>query len=641
MTEGVRLTLLDPQRKRQEVSQRDRDIVADLRQALVSRIGNDRFDVWFQDQADFEYHDNRFTIFVHNEFRLDQVRRTFGQELREVTREVLGVPTSLSWQVRSPESRREETVSGSSDSAAAPSAAAPPAAAPSAAGQMSSTSELEAESLEVIKPNPGFQNSDASRIGSSDGEVESLNGFQPSIFSLSQRNPSCQVATGVGSGDSIRSGKGSSLGFEGKGSNQLVLQQDDLTRSSGNTSLLQVETYQEVETCGLPSADNQLIKMEEPNRERATTQIQAASVQRRPQVTLPTESTSVKSEPTATQQRFRNFVRSESTELAFTAAAMIPRQLGQVSPLFLHGPTGSGKTHLLRSIITDVRQLLRKRSVLLSAEQFTSSFLSALHGHGLPSFRRKHRNVDLLLIDDVQFFVGKRATLIELFHTIDALTHAGKQIVLTSDRPPNELNGLGAEIVARLSAGLVCPMDYTTGEDRIQLIESVAFQCGLSLERSVLEVLAQELPGDARLIRGALNRLKTYRQATGLSLNADQSRRVLGDLFQANQRPISIGDIERAVCEVFGVNGKQLRSDRKSKAVSQPRMLAMWLARKHTRAAYSEIGEYFGGRSHSTVISANNKVKRWVNTNEDIQVAFGNSSVSDAIRRIETSLRAM
>lgn len=339
--------------------------------------------------------------------------------------------------------------------------------------------------------------------------------------------------------------------------------------------------------------------------------------------------------------RFDNFVSGEHCQLAYTASSHVPARLGEVSPLFLYGPTGVGKTHLLQAINTEVRRTSRARCVMLTAEQFTSGFLEALHGRGLPSFRRKYRNTDLLILDDIQFFVGKRATLVELFYTVDALVQSGRQIVLASDRPPNELNGVGSEIIARLSAGLICSMEYPTGDTKQRLVRQVALQRGELLSDDVVSLIANELPGDARRIKGAINRLVAIRKFTGEDVTTERVRRELSDLFQANQRPLGMSDIERAVCEVFGVEGKLLRSDRKTRTVSQPRMLAMWLARKHTKAAFSEIGEYFGGRSHSTVISAHNKVERWVGDNTAIEVACGEANVHDAIRRIETTLRAV
>ncbi len=334
------------------------------------------------------------------------------------------------------------------------------------------------------------------------------------------------------------------------------------------------------------------------------------------------------------------FVVGDGNRIAFTAATQTPQRLGAVTPLFIYGPAGCGKTHLLQGICHAVRHSGRTRRVLmLSAEQFTTHFLEALQGSGLPMFRRKHRALDLLLIDDVQFFAGKRATLVELQHTIDALLREGRQLVLAADRPPAELCNLGPELTARMSGGLVCGLELPDNEMRLGIARQLAKRRGMNVPEDVLKLLAAELQGDARQISGALNRLQATSQALDAPITLRMAETALEDLFRSTRRVVRIPDIERAVCEVFGLEAKALQSNRKSKTISHPRMLAMWLARKYTRAAFSEIGTYFGRRSHSTVISAQKKVTTWVSSGNTIQLAHTYCNVDDAIRRIEARLR--
>lgn len=339
--------------------------------------------------------------------------------------------------------------------------------------------------------------------------------------------------------------------------------------------------------------------------------------------------------------RLSQFVVGDGNRVAHTAAQMVIERPGGVSPLFLFGPTGSGKTHLLEGIWSAVRSGRDRRRVLyLTAEQFTSMFVDALKGSGLPSFRYKYRHVDLLLLDDVQFFLGKRATLVELQNTIDALLRGQRQLVLAADRSPAELTRFGPELAARFTGGLVCGMEAADRETRLQILRRFASRMETHIPSDVLDELARNLEGDARKLAGALNHLEATSRAYNRQIDVALARSALVDTFRATQRVVRLNDIDRAVCEVFGLESQSLQSPRKARTISQPRALAMWLARKHTRAAYAEIGEYFGNRSHSTVISAQKQVSRWVSANQAVRMAHGNCDVQEAIRRVESHMRA-
>jgi chromosomal replication initiator protein len=335
-----------------------------------------------------------------------------------------------------------------------------------------------------------------------------------------------------------------------------------------------------------------------------------------------------------------SFCVGTGNRVAFTSAESIVKRPGVVSPLFLYGPPGSGKSHLLEAICAAVRDQSRTvRALLLSAEQYTCHFLEALQGSGLPNFRRKCRDVDLLAIDDIQFFANKKATLVEFQHTLDALARQGHQLVLTADRAPAELSILGSEIITRLTGGLVCGIECADYETRLAITRQFVQRDQLQVPDEVMRLIAEETSGDARQVRGALNRLRATGEALDQPITIDLARGTLPDIFASAQRMVRLPDVERAVCEVFGIESKALRDGNKTKAVSQPRMLAMWLARKYTRAAFSEIGAYFGRRSHSTVISAQRKVNSWVAHGAKLQLGRTDWQVDDAIRRIETKLR--
>jgi len=335
------------------------------------------------------------------------------------------------------------------------------------------------------------------------------------------------------------------------------------------------------------------------------------------------------------------FVVGPGNEYAFHAARMTASGRQQASPLLLWGPTGVGKTHLLRAIQREYRrQLPRNTSIYLTAEQFTTSFIEAIRGSGLPSFRQKCRGAQLLLIDDVHFFVGKQRTLEELRYTIDTILADGRQVVLASDRSAADLRALGQELSSRLASGLACEMDLPDYATRLGIVRQLAAQIGLSIEDDVAALVATHICAGARELRGALHRLHTISMAYDEPVTRELAERALVELARYGSRPVKLADVEKAVCEVFGIEPADLRSDRKSRATHEPRMLAMWLARKYTRAAWSEIGHYFGRRSHSTVISAHRRVERLISSQGCIGLNDRPCGVEEAIRRLEAVLRS-
>lgn len=352
-------------------------------------------------------------------------------------------------------------------------------------------------------------------------------------------------------------------------------------------------------------------------------------------------STEEEKPPAARQLRasLKTFVVSEATRLAYTAIDSVPNRLGCVNPIMVHGPTGCGKSHLLSGLAASVRQQ-RKRVVMLSAEEFTTWFLGALNERSLPSFRYKHRNVDLLIVDDIQFFAGKRATIVEFKQTIDAIGKANRQIVLAGDRPPQEMTELGPEIQNRLVGGLPLAMGYADEASRRKILQQWAADRYLAMGGDAIDLLAERASGDVRQLRGALNRVEAMQDAFGRVLSMDEMERLAADCFPPSRPSISLPEIEKAVCRVFGLQQQVLQSGARTKVVSQPRMLAMWLARKYTRAAFSEIGAWFGNRSHSTVISAERKVDNWRKESSRVRLGHGDCPVDDAIQRVVSELGA-
>ncbi|MGD9721647.1 MAG: chromosomal replication initiator protein DnaA [Pirellulales bacterium] len=337
-----------------------------------------------------------------------------------------------------------------------------------------------------------------------------------------------------------------------------------------------------------------------------------------------------------------SFVLGSSNCVAYKTAQVTAQQPGTYNPLLIHGGTGTGKTHLLEAICSEFRRLRpRARTLYLSAEQFTSEFLQALHGSGLPNFRRKYRGLELLVIDDVHFFANKKTTLGELLYTAETLLRAGRQLVFAADRPPAQLKMLGHELTARLSGGMVCRLDPAEYSTRLGIVRQFAARMALTVPADVEAYIASHFTTQSRELAGALKRLQATSMALQKPLTLALAEEALTELIDHHSRAVNLADIERAVCDEFGLSPASLQSAGKGRCVSQPRMLAMFLARKHTRAPLSEIGAYFGRRSHSTVILAQKKVAQWM---AGTGVAQGQRAapavnLEEMIRRVEQRLR--
>ena len=342
------------------------------------------------------------------------------------------------------------------------------------------------------------------------------------------------------------------------------------------------------------------------------------------------------------KRRFANladFEVGDGNKLAFSSAELVLSNLGEFSPFFLTGPCGVGKTHLLEGIWRTIRRRRLGRAVYLSAEQFTTQFLQALRGSGLPSFRRKYRDVDTLILDDVQFFAGKNATIVEFLHTLETLTRQRRQVILAADCSLADLAGLGNEIATRISAGLVCPVQKLDEGTRHGVLKRLVRSRNWDISESVLKVLAEKSIGDGRMLQGVVNQLWATSLATGKPICPRLANDVAEKFFPQNRQQIRLSDIERVVCDIFRIDAKQLQSNRRTRNVSHPRMLAMWLARKHTRAALTEISEYFGRRSHSTVVAAQHTVDEWIETGGKVYCANQSCDARELANKLEGILK--
>lgn len=364
------------------------------------------------------------------------------------------------------------------------------------------------------------------------------------------------------------------------------------------------------------------------------------------QVTEPVSRSSGSHQPGFARGRrlaeLNDFIAGPQTELALTAARQVASgQATMFNPLYIHGPVGSGKTHLLEGI---VRQLKRNNpntnAMLLTSEAFANYFTQALRDRSLPSFRQRFRGVDVLLVDDVEFFESKRVFQEEFLHTFAELVDHGRQVVLTGSRHPRLLTKLGDELATRFLSGLVCRLDVPDAKTRLTIVQAKAARMSGEFAVEALEYVASRFQSNVRELEGALNCLQTYHSMTNKKVTLAAARQILADLERDCLRIVRLADIERVICSVFGVKPKDLQSESRARTVSQPRMLAMFLARKHTQSAYTEIGQHFGGRNHSTVMSAERKVQQWLEENSTIQVASQTWTIGEILSTIEQQLLA-
>jgi chromosomal replication initiator protein len=313
---------------------------------------------------------------------------------------------------------------------------------------------------------------------------------------------------------------------------------------------------------------------------------------------------------------FENFVVGKPNELAHAAARRVAEACaGRVhtvpfNPLFLYGGVGLGKTHLMHAIAWHVRMNAPRRKVIyLSAEKFMYQFIRALRFRSTMDFKDEFRSVDLLMIDDVQFISGKDSTQEEFFHTFNALVDQNRQIVISADKSPSDLEGLEERMRSRLGWGLVADIHPTTYELRLGILQSKAEQSGLRLPQKVMEFLAHKIVSNVRELEGALNRITAQMQLVGRDITLETAQELLRDLLRANERRVTIDEIQRRVAEHFNIKMAEMTSSRRARIVARPRQVAMYLAKQLTSRSLPEIGRKFGGRDHTTVMHAVRKIE--------------------------------
>lgn len=317
---------------------------------------------------------------------------------------------------------------------------------------------------------------------------------------------------------------------------------------------------------------------------------------------------------------FENFIKGPSNQFAFAAAqAVAANPSGAYNPLFIYGPSGLGKTHLLNAIQFEIKKNHPDFNIVyVDCEMFTNETISAIKTATMEQFRQKYRKADVLLIDDIQFLAGKESTQEEFFHTFNCLYEAGKQIVVTSDRPPKEMKRLNDRLCSRLEGGLLADVQPPDLETRTAIIRTKAAQFGMVLSEEVVQYIAENITSNVRQLEGVVKRLTAYRDILDDTITVDSVKRAIKDVIRTGTYIPTPDVIIEESARSFQLSGADLRGQSRNKKTAMARQIAMYLMRNLTNLPLKEIGEEFGGRNHATVLSSIRKVEELLKSDPEI-----------------------
>ncbi len=321
--------------------------------------------------------------------------------------------------------------------------------------------------------------------------------------------------------------------------------------------------------------------------------------------------------------RFDNFMVGESNELAFTAAKKICVESAHYNPLFIYGPVGMGKTHLLNAIGLEVKNV--KKAMFISSERFMYHFVRSIKSNEMVKFKDFFRMANIFIIDDIQFLSGKEAMQEEFFHTFNALIERGSQIVISSSKSPTELDRIQERIKSRMSGGLVIDIQPPNFDLKIKILKSkfqeikLNFKENYDLDNEVFEFLASEVTSSIRELVGALNRVLAFSKINTKSPTIHECKKILKDFINSNNKSINVEFIQNIVASYFNLNMQEMLSPRRSRSLARPRQIAMYLAKHHTTNSLPDIGRKFSNRDHTTVIHAVKKIDELIKKDNEIR----------------------
>lgn len=341
-----------------------------------------------------------------------------------------------------------------------------------------------------------------------------------------------------------------------------------------------------------------------------------------------------------TRYSLTRFVVGSANRVAHAAVtAFLDDPRAAHSPLFLHGGIGLGKTHLLKAIALGVEERYRHlKTVYTSCEGFTNEFVEAMRAGRPSGFRRKFRQLDILIVDDVQFLCNKRATQEEFFHTLNALEARGAKVVLSCDVHPRRLSKIGEELKSRFVSGVVAKLETPSLELRRQLLREKGTARGIELRPAVIDFLAEKLCGSICELEGAINYLEHYQETLATGLDVATVRTALAEILRHSVPVLRVPEVAKRFCELFDVNPKLLTARGRGRSITHPRMLFLYLARRYTQATYSEIGAFAGGLKHSTVIAAEHRILTKISQDGEIVLGERPWKARDAVEAFEREL---
>ena len=318
---------------------------------------------------------------------------------------------------------------------------------------------------------------------------------------------------------------------------------------------------------------------------------------------------------------FDNFIIGASNQFAHAACVAVANQPGDhYNPLFIYGGVGLGKTHLVNAIgHHSVTQRPNLKVVYLSSESFMNELIASLRRDRMDEFKRKFRNVDILILDDVQFIAGKERTQEEFFHTFNSLYDSHKQIVITSDKFPKEIPGIEDRLRNRFEWGLIADIQPPDMETRVAILQKKAEVEGVQLPHDVAIFLASNIDSNVRELEGSLTRLGAFSSLTKATITIDLTKELLRNTLKGAQRDITVENIQKTICDYFNIRLGDLKAKRRTQNIALPRQVAMYLCRKYTETSFPAIGDKFGGRDHSTVIHASKTIERKIKEDPQMQ----------------------
>ena len=333
---------------------------------------------------------------------------------------------------------------------------------------------------------------------------------------------------------------------------------------------------------------------------------------------------------------FDNFIKGDNNQLARAAGIAISDNPGHTSfnPLFIYGGVGLGKTHLMQAIGNEIlKKESSKKVIYLSADIFTVEFVEAIQADTVNEFANRYKKMDVLIIDDIQFLIGREKTQDLFFQIFNMLHQSGKQIILSSDKPPKELKGLNERLVSRFQWGLTADIQPPDFETRIAILKNKSSNYGISLSHEIIEYIAYNITSNIRELEGCLIKLLANSSLNEKEINFELVKKTVKEIATNRPSNISIDQITKVVCEYYGVEENKVREKNRKKEIVLARQVAMYLAKKLTNASLKTIGLHFGGRDHSTVIHAQNSIDELIQTNKSVK-----EEVNSLRNKIEYSL---